>query len=154
MPMAVLVVFIHFNLAKNSITANGIEYIQDYPAWFDFVVTLISSVLSGIAIPLFFFFSGFLFFKDSEFSLTVYIHKLRSRAKTLLIPYLMWNFIAILNNIVKMLPPLSKFFPGADSIDIQISLKRLLYTFFANNNINGIFVSSGIGEDRGLASSD
>ena len=57
----------------------------------------ISHVLPHIAVPIFFFISGFLFFyKVKEFNFTVYKKKIRKRFKTLIIPYLLWNTIPIL----------------------------------------------------------
>lgn len=45
-------------------------------------------------VPLFFFISGLLFFQGiTDFSKKVYLKKLKSRTTTLLIPYLIWNFI-------------------------------------------------------------
>lgn len=45
---------------------------------------IVSEQLATIAIPLFFFISGFLFFYRSDFSLAVYGTKLRKRIRTLL----------------------------------------------------------------------
>ena len=46
-----------------------------------------------IAVPLFFFISGLLFFKEGYFDFTLYKKKLKSRVRTVLIPYLLWNII-------------------------------------------------------------
>lgn len=43
-----------------------------------------------------FFISGYFFFYNVEFDRNIYIHKLRNRINTLLIPYLIWNTIAII----------------------------------------------------------
>jgi fucose 4-O-acetylase-like acetyltransferase len=46
-------------------------------------------------VPVFFFISGFLFFYSVDFNTDVYKRKIKSRVKTLLIPYIIWNTFAI-----------------------------------------------------------
>ena len=58
---------------------------------------LISEVVARIAVPTFFFISGFLFFyKTESFDFNTYFQKLKKRSRTLLIPYLFWNLMVIL----------------------------------------------------------
>lgn len=58
-----------------------------------------------MAVPLFFI-SGYLFFFRTAFSVDVYKKKLKSRIKTLLIPYLFWNFVVLVGHwIVTVLSP-------------------------------------------------
>ena len=57
---------------------------------------LFSNVFSNIAVPLFFFFSGYLFFYRSDgFDWRTYAGKLKRRACTLLVPYVFWNLLFI-----------------------------------------------------------
>ena len=56
---------------------------------------LFSSIIAQISVPLFFFFSGFLFFYRVSFNFSVYINKLKKRCRTLLLPYLLWNLFAV-----------------------------------------------------------
>lgn len=58
---------------------------------------VISTIICGqLAVPLFFFISGFLFFYNvKSFSWEVYIGKIKRRIRTLLIPYLFWNFAVL-----------------------------------------------------------
>lgn len=46
--------------------------------------------------PLFFFISGYLFFKGADFNRDVYVRKLKSRCRSLLVPYVFWNLVVIL----------------------------------------------------------
>jgi surface polysaccharide O-acyltransferase-like enzyme len=58
---------------------------------------LFSQILSRVVVPLFFFISGFLFFRNIDaFTKRDYLRKLKSRGKTLLIPYLFWNITTFL----------------------------------------------------------
>lgn len=57
----------------------------------DVVVYLSQREIGDIAVPLFFFISGFLFFYKTNFTLSTYKHKICKRLRSLLIPYLLWN---------------------------------------------------------------
>ncbi len=89
-PLMVAVVFIHANFIR--VTLQGQAVVQEgmYPVY-DFLRLLFSREVAGMAVPLFFFMSGFLFFYQTTFSASVYLRKLKTRAKTLLLPYLFWN---------------------------------------------------------------
>ena len=84
-PLIVAVIFIHCNLlVKNpELETNSVFYFLVY----------ITMKLVCIAVPLFFFISGFLFFKEGYLDLNLYQKKLKSRVHTVLIPYLLWNII-------------------------------------------------------------
>lgn len=55
---------------------------------------MLSHVIASSAVPTFFVISGFLFFNNfQEWSQDGYIKKIKSRIKTLLVPYFIWNLI-------------------------------------------------------------
>lgn len=57
----------------------------------------ISKVLTHVCVPIFYFISGYLFFKGLEsWDYGRYKEKIKRRVKTLLIPFLIWNTICIL----------------------------------------------------------
>jgi surface polysaccharide O-acyltransferase-like enzyme len=101
-PLAVAVVFIHSG-------ASSFAYMQriDFSSLSGMeIYRLIGSwgaiVLPGIAVPCFFMFSGFLFFlKIKTWNKSVYTNKIKSRFKTLIIPYLLWNLITVFVNMVQ-----------------------------------------------------
>lgn len=138
-PLTIGVVFIHFNL-REGFSIRGVKYGIDNPEWFTWVVNLFSEVLPRTAVPLFFLISGFLFFYRSDFCKEVYKKKLQTRARTLLIPFFLWNIIAIMIPIIKKLPLLSSVFPNAYKIELHFSLARIFNTFFANFRNEGIIV--------------
>lgn len=98
-PLIIGVVLIHTQIS----TINGITGDMSAPAPFNGIFPLYESILyifaqiiTRIAVPLFFIFSGFLFFYRVEsFSLQSYIAKIKKRVYTLLIPYLFWNILFI-----------------------------------------------------------
>lgn len=62
---------------------------------YEFIVALFTNGITEICVPTFFLISGFLFYSKLEnWDWQVYKSKLLSRAKTLLLPYISWNFIA------------------------------------------------------------
>lgn len=139
-PLIVAVVYIHFNISRKGISVHGINYGTDNPDWYYFTINLVSSVIASIAVPLFFFISGYLFFFQKEFNRREYLLKLQKRIKTLLIPYLLWNLIAIIFQVVRLIPFFSSIFPGAYKSEIHLSFIRVFNTFFNNTDTNGIIV--------------
>ena len=64
---------------------------------YDSVQIMFSEGLCIVAVPIFFIISGYLFFvKLEEWDKKIWLDKMKKRAKTLLLPYLLWNLIAIL----------------------------------------------------------
>lgn len=142
-PLTVGVVFIHFSLAKG-LNIHGIKHGLDNPEWFFYIVNLISEVLARIGVPLFFIISGFLFFYRKEFNYLVYKDKLKSRSITLLVPFILWNIIAIIWHMKCFLPGISSFYRP---VEVHLSFIRILNTFFCNTNNSGILVGPVSTED-------
>ena len=143
-PLTVGVVFIHFDLSQG-LDIGGITHGLNNPDWYYFIINLISGTLATIGIPLFFIISGFLFFYHKDLNRDVYKQKLQSRAKTLLVPFLLWNMIAILWQFKCFLPGVSSFYPP---VEVQLSPIRVLNTFINNNY--GIFSSTQNAELGGV----
>lgn len=144
-PLTVGVVFIHFNIAKDVFSMQGVKYGLNNADWYYFVINFFSDVLPRVGVPLFFLISGFLFFYRKEFNTTIYKKKISNRMVTLVLPYFLWNLVAILITLFHQLPFLSSVFPNAGKTNVIISPVRLFYTFFANYINEGIFVTPDIG---------
>lgn len=86
LPLIVGVVFIHTQLADINTRDNYFVY--------GILRHVISDEFARIAVPLFYFISGFLFF-NSEFSYSAYKNKLKKRIHTILYPYLFWNLVVL-----------------------------------------------------------
>lgn len=135
-PLAVIIVMIHV-FSANGITIQGIEYNFDaFPAW-KMVNDFIDGFFRGQSVPIYYFISGFVFFLGVEFSKDVYVRKLKNRVKTLLIPYFIWNTLAILVQLAFYLPCFSSMFPNLDSHDLNFSPVAIASTYWNGNN--GIF---------------
>lgn len=97
-PLAFMVVMLHSYVAVEGFHISKVNYesltgVDVY----SLVGITFSHVLTQIAVPMFFFISGYLFFKGLEsWNLNSFGSKLRRRLKSLLIPYLIWNTIQAL----------------------------------------------------------
>ena len=90
-PLMVLVVFVHVK-APGIMSNSNLAGIGLY----DMLRRAISLTLAQTAVPMFFFISGYLFFNRlHDWNWSVYLGKLRKRCKTLLVPFVLWNTIAI-----------------------------------------------------------
>lgn len=88
-PLIVMVVFIH--IFGGGIVVNGILIGEGDKAVYDFIGQMFSGGLCRLAVPTFFFMSGYLFFSSTQFNTEVYLGKIKKRFKTLIVPYLFWN---------------------------------------------------------------
>ncbi len=118
-PLIVLVVFIHLLPFEGVAieTSWGGENI------FHFFSEMISHNLGAIAVPSFFVISGFLFFynlEDGCMSWKWVAGKWKSRIRTLLVPYLLWNVLAILAILLKTRISLLTGI-GTDTVNEQLS---------------------------------
>ena len=145
-PLTVGIILIHSNLARLGISIHGVQYGLNYPDWYFYFCVLFSEVLSSICVPLFFLISGYLFFyKVADFNGNIYGQKLKKRIRTLLIPYLLWNLIALLLKVVKMLPIFSSVFQNINDVEFYFTPLRLFNSFFYDDWTNGLFVYPEIG---------
>ena len=95
------------------------------------IMDFLSSKLTKICVPGFFFLSGWLFFRNLKNHVT---QKLKRRATTVLIPYLLWNLIGL--GLVLLKAHLS--IPGVSSYEsLDMSFPQILKGFFALNLIGG-----------------
>lgn len=98
-PMAVVIILLHSSFEHEII--NGYSIFEGWSApWYHHLDYVFVQNVCNIAVPLFFFVSGFLFFKEGEFSLNLFKGKIKKRITTLLIPYMIWNIIMCLFYLV------------------------------------------------------
>jgi surface polysaccharide O-acyltransferase-like enzyme len=98
-PLAVLVVMCHCGFLDGGGTAVQIFF---------------SETLPHVAVPLFLLFSGYLFFKEGQFDGALYWRKLKSRFRTLFIPYIVWSTICFIIAVVQgqVTPSFLHYFRG------------------------------------------
>ena len=134
-PLIVAVVFIHTNLTDVMIDGTLLVEEGQFPVH-DVFRHIVTDELAKIAVPLFFFISGFLFFYRSEFSLAVYGMKLKKRVRTLLVPYLFWNIVVLLLYFLTQ-SFLSSMTSGRRELISDYSLSDWLNAFWNYNRKGG-----------------
>lgn len=94
-PLIVGIVMIHSHYTE--LIIDGKDWMKEVnlPVY-HLISYFFSEILARVAVPLFFFLSGFLFFyKTTTFNRTIYGEKLKKRIRSLLVPYLFWNLAVI-----------------------------------------------------------
>ena len=100
-PLIVSIIFIHMGSNYSQIITSE----TSSPFIFRYFIFLFSTLIGGVAVPLFFVISSFLLFRNYTFSWSCYKQKMKARLKTLLIPYLVWNLAFLLFKLAIQLTP-------------------------------------------------
>lgn len=100
-PLAVVILLIHVFSTSGIIFQGKTLDFESFP-FFLFVNRFIDGFLRGQSVPIYYFISGFVFFLGGKMTKEIYINKFRNRVKSLLVPYLIWNTLAILLLIVTL----------------------------------------------------
>lgn len=89
-PLTVAIVCIHANLPE------VVTQAVDSPVAYNLVHAWLAQVLARVAVPLFFWISGYLYFlKVEQLTAGLYRRKLLTRLRTLFVPYVWWNVAAV-----------------------------------------------------------
>ena len=105
---AILVVTIHtYNIDMYSIKCT--TYMNKFIYIFE---NIISQNIARVAVPFFFLFASFFFFYNIKNTEQWYIKKLNKRIRTIVIPYIFWNFIAYLFFLIPLYVPTLRTFVG------------------------------------------
>lgn len=103
--LSFMVIIIHDHIPHYYEPTSCFDY---YSHW---VLLNIIPAITSIAVPSFFILSGFLFFRNYKFCET--FSKYRSRFKSLVIPYLVWNTFGLIMEMLSRIP----FFSSMGSVD-------------------------------------
>lgn len=87
-PLSVAIVMFHSNITVYNTSAAQNSIVSRFS---DFII----SNICLLAVPLFFFISGYLFFHEGKFNLHIFKRKLQNRFYSLIIPYILWNSICL-----------------------------------------------------------
>ncbi len=107
-PLALVVVLVHTFPSATLQENYWIPPFDEYP-FFQELLYFIRAFLGQQSVPIYYFISGYVFFLGIELTRAKYLQKLKNRTKTLLIPYLIWNTIAIALLFVTHLPVFHAF---------------------------------------------
>jgi|GEM_PF-3597906 len=133
-PLSVLIVAMHCDVYGNNlfVPLNSVIGITPDHSFVFYLIKVISGILSRVAVPFFFFISGYLFFLNiKQFGKDEYLYKLKKRFKTLFIPYLAWCVVAILIALLHQ-----KLNAPYDTQLFDKSLPQLFVRLFADPSVN------------------
>lgn len=114
----------------------------------DWLFRFVNAFIVDQSVPVYFFIAGYVFFLGMDMSIKSYAGKLRRRCHSLLIPYLMWNTLAILYLMKVMLPGMQAMSEFADTQQFHLSLSNFIECYWdssqgiiphVNLNDNGIY---------------
>ena len=121
--LSILIFMIHISsFAQYTMQEGTMSLINDKMAFF------FKESITRFAVPLFFILSGATFFRD--YTNKKYISKIKSRFFTLIIPFLVWNTIWMIFDIICSYTFISSFFTG-----------RKIFTLTAGNVFKSIFLA-------------
>lgn len=85
-----------------------------------FLQYLLGGICGKLSVPIFLLISGYLFFREGSYVLTkeLWSHKLKKRISSLLVPYLLWNFIGYIIYALQAGVSFDDFFHSFWVIDI------------------------------------
>jgi len=127
-PLILGVIFIHVSGSVVTLKGSNLAGVEGY-FLFALIQDFISNGLAKVAVPLFFFMSGFWFFLNFRLSLSSYKNKVKSRFYTLFIPFLFWNlFVMLFLFVAQIIPQTSIYFSGNKQSIITYSI----FDFFNN----------------------
>lgn len=97
LPLCVMVLAIHtFNWRHDFPVEGWPSALDEQPYWFQVVTHLVMWAWCSMAVPLFFVFAGFLFFREGlPLGWQGYAAKLKRRVWTLLVPFVLWNLLVL-----------------------------------------------------------
>ena len=108
--IAIIFVVIIHNSATNQYTSLPPDTITSFTTHLH---NFLAYILGSVAVPFLFFISGVAFFRNYKPNL--YFTKLKSRTKSILIPYLIWNIFGLLFAIAYTYTPLSQLISGREA---------------------------------------
>lgn len=129
-PLTVLVIFIH--AWGKGMIING-EYLDfgllNYPV-FNNIAYIFSEILGRISVPTFFMISGFLLFRNGcTMSIDWWKPTLVRKAKSLLIPYIVWNIIVILLYLLSQIA-MPSLMSGSNKAVLDYSVSDWINSFW------------------------
>lgn len=127
-PLIMAVVFIHIEMTNVVINGNLLVKEGEFPVY-DLLFHVLSKEVANIAVPLFFFMAGFLFFYHSTFTGKAYLKKLGKRMRTLVVPYVFWNGVALLLHLMAQMF-LSSMTSGNSKLIADYSVTDFLSAFW------------------------
>lgn len=113
---------------------------HDFPMLFWFC-EITNAFFRGQSVPVYFFISGYLFFLGGNFSFDKYFKKIKSRVKSLLFPYMIWNTIAVIMLVAVLSSTLTSMMKFGNHIDFSL-LNLLSCYWIYDGHLAGVDIPS------------
>lgn len=88
----ILIVILHSNNISGYAFNKNTSYANQAVYYFEEIIT----VIGHVAVPIFFYITGYLMYRNYSNNFENYLKKVKSRISTLVQPYLIWNFIIVI----------------------------------------------------------
>ncbi|MDD4820609.1 MAG: acyltransferase [Flavobacteriales bacterium] len=125
-PLIITVVLLHSYTATQNM-----EWTGKNGDLYTFVSYELSLVLGNVAVPVFFFISGYLFFLHERIPKIDYVSKWKRRLETLFVPYILWNIMTLgLYLSLQLIPATAKYFTNDHNIIYSYSLIDFFRSFW------------------------
>ena len=131
-PLAIAVLAVHVISPQTFYVKGELINIASMPA-VELLVNIVSAFIRQQSVPIYYFISGYVFFRGADFSFDVYNKKLKNRFRSLFVPYIVWNVLALLWILFKSMPCFASLTSGLNSIEPNLSIKALLFSFWDNS---------------------
>jgi fucose 4-O-acetylase-like acetyltransferase len=128
--LIVFVIIIHNGISEKSFEGRGINAI--IPSYVLSVQSLVG-IITAIAVPLYFFISGYLLYLKE----TKLIPVLKKRSRTILVPYFIWSILFIVFYLAVSLLPFTKHFFAPDHSPALWNGVKWLYAFIGDYSEGG-----------------
>ena len=133
-PLMIMVIMIHAHVTE--ISMGGVTYdfdLHDFPLYNN-ISYCISDIVCRIAVPIFYIFSGYLFYINiQDYTVKEYVQKIRKRTKTLIVPYFFWNLAVIFFFfLAQTLMP--SFTSGVNKLVVDYSFYDWIRCFWDSHN--------------------
>ncbi len=96
----------------------------------DWLFRFVRAFIKDQSVPVYFFIAGYVFFLGMSLTMQSYMGKIRRRCHSLLIPYIVWNAVAILYVLKVMLPGMGAVSDFADTSQLDLSLSSFIESFW------------------------
>ncbi len=95
-PLMILIIFIHMDAKAYPLTEIDFP-LTSFQGFFNLLSLFLGYCICYLAVPCFFLISGLLFFRNTpQLTPALYRDKLKRRFRSLAVPYILWNIVAVL----------------------------------------------------------
>lgn len=126
--LSIMIVLIHSITIFINLPGKELQYIYG-PNISTFIQIFIGDGIARIAVPMFFIFSGYLYFRNFHGTINEYVYKNKKRIFSLIIPYLFWSSFTFFSfYLAQKIPYFAPFFStrNGNELNLEVILKEII----------------------------